>query len=180
MSKIIAVTSLSVSVEFSDGTSKAYPISSCLGFSPAVGMEVDVVIEGSKTIIRLVNVASKSQNSDDSIFYGGKEFFKTKSSKDNAEYNYDDIPTLKPFTANNEPFLRVNKIIYLLLTFFLGTIGIHRFYAGKIKSGIIYLLCSTVGVVLVIPPLIIVILVIIEFIKVLFSPSDDSGYFVLT
>ena len=115
MSKIIAVTSLSVSVEFSDGTSKAYPISSCLGFSPAVGMEVDVVIEGSKTIIRLVNVASKSQNSDDSIFYGGKEFFKTKSSKDNAEYNYDDIPTLKPFTANNEPFLRVNKIIYLLL-----------------------------------------------------------------
>lgn len=35
---------------------------------------------------------------------------------------------------------RVNKYIYLILTVFLGAFGIHKFYAGKIVSGILYLL----------------------------------------
>lgn len=34
----------------------------------------------------------------------------------------------------------VNKIAYALIAIFIGDFGIHRFYAGKWLSGIIYLL----------------------------------------
>lgn len=33
----------------------------------------------------------------------------------------------------------VNKIAFALLAFFLGGFGIHRFYAGRTASGIVYL-----------------------------------------
>ena len=33
-----------------------------------------------------------------------------------------------------------NGVVALLLCFFLGTIGVHRFYAGKIGTGIVMIL----------------------------------------
>lgn len=35
---------------------------------------------------------------------------------------------------------RVSKLVYFLLCFFLGGLGVHKFYAGKPKIGLIYLL----------------------------------------
>ena len=40
----------------------------------------------------------------------------------------------------------VNKIAYALIAIFLGCIGIHRFYAGKWLSGIMYLLFFWTGI----------------------------------
>ena len=37
---------------------------------------------------------------------------------------------------------RVNKILYLLLAFFLGDFGIHKFYIGQTLKGVIYFLFS--------------------------------------
>lgn len=34
----------------------------------------------------------------------------------------------------------VNKITYVLLTFFLGCFGLHKFYEGNTSQGILYLL----------------------------------------
>lgn len=34
----------------------------------------------------------------------------------------------------------VNKVIYCVLALFLGGIGVHKFYAGQIGTGICYLL----------------------------------------
>jgi TM2 domain-containing membrane protein YozV len=34
---------------------------------------------------------------------------------------------------------RVDKYIYVLLAVFLGDVGAHKFYAGRIRTGILYL-----------------------------------------
>lgn len=58
-----------------------------------------------------------------------------------------------------------NKIVAALLAFFLGWLGIHKFYLGKTNAGIVMLLCGTIGWVLfAIPPLIIGIIAFVEFI----------------
>lgn len=65
--------------------------------------------------------------------------------------------------------MKVNKILYLLITFFLGSFGVHKFYAEKHFTGLIYLcLCWTF-----IPS----VLALIEFVYVLIckKPDDDGN-----
>lgn len=63
---------------------------------------------------------------------------------------------------------RVNKVAYVLLAFFSGGIGIHKFYAGKIAAGILFILfCWTL-----IPS----ILAFIDFIVALCTNADNNGY----
>lgn len=61
----------------------------------------------------------------------------------------------------------VNKLVYCILAFFLGSFGIHKFYAGKIGSGILYLIfCWTL-----IPDFI----AFIEFIIGICKKPDQNG-----
>lgn len=62
---------------------------------------------------------------------------------------------------------KVNKVIYLLITFFLGAFGIHKFYAGKNGMGTLYFLFCWTGI----PA----ILAFIDFIVGLFKRSDYDG-----
>lgn len=67
---------------------------------------------------------------------------------------------------------KVKKPIYAVLTILLGTFGINKFYAGKIKQGIISILfCWT---------LIPTILSIVEFITVLTEKADKDGKIAVT
>jgi len=43
-------------------------------------------------------------------------------------------------TSNDGDRRRINKIVYIILTFFLGGLGIHRFMRGQIGLGIIMIL----------------------------------------
>lgn len=62
---------------------------------------------------------------------------------------------------------KVNKVVYCLLTIFLGGLGVHKFYAGKIVLGVVYLLfCWTY-----IPMLI----SFVEFIIGLCQKADENG-----
>lgn len=62
---------------------------------------------------------------------------------------------------------KVNKVVYAILTILFGSIGINKFYAGKIKSGILSLVfCWT---------LIPAILSVAEFITVLTEKADKDG-----
>ncbi|MDO9335525.1 MAG: TM2 domain-containing protein [Caulobacter sp.] len=58
-----------------------------------------------------------------------------------------------------------NKIVAALLAFFLGWLGIHKFYLGKTNAGIIMALCGTIGWILfAIPPMVVGLIAFIEFI----------------
>jgi len=65
------------------------------------------------------------------------------------------------------PGKRVNKLAYALIAIFFGSFGIHRFYAGKIVSGIVYLLFCWTGI----PG----ILGLIEGILALCRDNEDDG-----
>lgn len=67
-----------------------------------------------------------------------------------------------------------NKIVAALLAFFLGGLGIHKFYLGKNTAGII-MLCSTLfGIILLfIPTIIVSVIAFIEFIIYLVTPDDE-------
>lgn len=67
-----------------------------------------------------------------------------------------------------------NRIVAALLAFFLGGLGIHKFYLGKSTAGLIMLLCSVFGIILVfIPTIIIGIIAFIEFIIYLMMSDED-------
>ena len=67
-----------------------------------------------------------------------------------------------------------NKIVAALLAFFLGGFGIHKFYLGKNGAGIVMLLCSLFGIILLfIPTIIIGIIAFIEFIIYLVTSDED-------
>lgn len=69
--------------------------------------------------------------------------------------------------AGNIQYSHRKRLIALLLCFFLGVLGIHRFYVGKWGTGIIWLLTGGIAG----------IGVIVDFILVLLgSFKDKEGY----
>ncbi len=70
----------------------------------------------------------------------------------------------------SKPISVKNRLAALLLCFFLGVLGVHRFYAGKTGTGILYILTAGfagIGV-------------IVDFIMILCgSFTDKAGLFVL-
>ncbi len=68
------------------------------------------------------------------------------------------------YMVNKKP---VSKTAYCLLAFFLGGIGIHKFYSGRIAAGILYLLFCWTGI----PAFI----AFIEFIIGICKESDSNG-----
>ena len=66
-----------------------------------------------------------------------------------------------------------NKIVAALFAFFLGSLGIHKFYLGKTTAGIIMLLCGTIGWLLILPGIAVCIIAFIEFIIYLVKSDED-------
>ena len=52
------------------------------------------------------------------------------------------VVTAPPPPASREPVTDRNKIVAAVLAFFLGTLGIHRFYLGRTGSGIVMLVMT--------------------------------------
>lgn len=57
-----------------------------------------------------------------------------------------------------------SMVVYLILAWFLGIFGAHRFYVGKTGSAIAMLLMSTIGFFLIVPVIISGIWALIDFI----------------
>lgn len=77
-------------------------------------------------------------------------------------YNMSNIRKIGDRTMNE-----VNKVIYIVLAVFLGSFGIHKFYARKTGMGILFLVFCWTGI----PQ----ILAIIGAILTLFKPADQNG-----
>lgn len=65
-----------------------------------------------------------------------------------------------------------SRLIYILLALFLGSLGIHNFYAGYTKKAIIQLLMVFPGFVLILPPIIVMIWVLVDICTV---TKDSAG-----
>jgi TM2 domain-containing membrane protein YozV len=57
-----------------------------------------------------------------------------------------------------------NIWIYLLLTWFLGIFGVHKFYAGKKNQGVAMLIMGTAGWLLIVPGIAVCIWALIDLI----------------
>ena len=59
-----------------------------------------------------------------------------------------------------------NKLVALLLWFFLGGFGVHRFYVGDISGGIVYVVCLFLSW-LIVPGIILFVIWIVDLIEIL-------------
>lgn len=152
MAKILEVNNSVVSIGTEDGGIKEVRAAD-LNFVPHVGDEVEVFETETKTIV------SKVEPKTTTLPNGGINI-NVENSNNNAN--------AQPVYVKGKV---VNKVTYCLLAFFLGAIGVHKFYVGKTGTGILFLLfCWTA-----IPAFI----ALIDFIIGLTKKADAQGNIVV-
>ncbi|WP_392552247.1 TM2 domain-containing protein [Orbus wheelerorum] len=83
-------------------------------------------------------------------------------------------PSCGAVTQANIKKSNKSKVVAGLLALFFGGLGVHKFYLGQIGLGVLYLVCTILGLFLLgIPTLIIAIVSFIEAI-VYFCSSDEN------
>lgn len=148
MNKILKIENDIVIIGMNDGSVKECRLED-LNFIPQVGDQVEVY------------------GNDSRIFVAKAESIKRE---DGINININNVNNA---ASAYQPIAGkvVNKLAYLLLCFFLGGLGIHKFYAGKKTAGIIYLVfCWTY-----IPAII----SFFEFIGGLFKKADSNGNIII-
>ncbi len=119
MAKIIKINNDIVSIGTNEGGIKEVRITD-LNFTPTVGDEVEIYETETDLIITKKETKQEIPNSGINI--------NVSNNQTGSQPGYDNSTKA------------VNKVVYCVLAFFLGGIGAHKFYAGKVGAGIVYLL----------------------------------------
>lgn len=151
MARIIRILNDVIVIGKDDGTITEARIMD-LNFMPVVGDEVEVFQSETQLIV------SKKENR---IQNNPQEGININISNNN---NNNNDPSAS-YIANGKK--AVNKIVYCILAFFLGGIGIHKFYAGRIGTGILFIIFSWTFI----PAFI----AFVEFVVALCKQSDPNG-----
>lgn len=147
MAKIIKIVDDVISIGTADGGIKEVRRVD-INFEPQIGEEVEI-FETEETLI-VTKKEAKAEQSNSGI---------------NINLSNNQMTGQPIYVANSTK--AVNKVTYCLLAFFLGGVGAHKFYAGKIGIGILFIIfCWTL-----IPAFI----ASIDFIIGLFKKADANG-----
>ena len=150
MAKIIAISGTVVSIGTENGSIEEVRADD-LNFVPHIGDEVEIFRTETKVIV------SKKEAPAAAIPNGGININVQNTQTQNAA-----TPTVIAIQGKV-----VNKIVYCVLAFFLGGIGVHKFYAGKTGVGLAMLfLCWTL-----VPSII----ALVDFIVALTKKADANG-----
>ncbi len=161
--KIIRITEENVLVGTDDGQVLEIKKSD-LDFEPKFGMEVEKYTSGNEIIIipKQIPVEEKPEKIANNLSV--EEALKKGIVVNVANNNNTSNDNFDGYVQSGKV---VNKVAYVLLAFFLGGIGFHKFYAGRVFAGIMCLLfCWTF-----IP----CIVAFFEAIFACFKPSDSRG-----
>lgn len=152
MSKILDVNSDVVLIGTDDGKIKEVRRGD-VKFEPKIGDKVDIFENDNSVIVTKLEEKVEEKHTE-----AGVNININNANNNNTNQGYT-------YQGNGKKV--VNKVVYLLLTFFLGWIGVHKFYSGKTGSGVCYLLFCWTGI----PGII----AVIEFIAALFAKEDSNG-----
>lgn len=155
MSKIIDVKEDIIQIGTDDGKIKEVRRED-VKFDPVIGDKVDVFENENNIIVTKAEV--------EKVFDGNMQQGGVNININNANNNTTTNPNSVYYGDGKKV---VSKWIYVLLAFFLGGIGVHKFYAGKTGAGICYLLFCWTGI----PAFI----AFIEFIIAICSKADSNG-----
>lgn len=155
MAKIISINDQIISIGTDQGGIEEIRASD-INFVPHIGDEVEIFKTETKTIV------SKIEPKKESVPNGGININLSNTQTQNAT-------TQPSMVAINGKV--VNKLVYCILAFFLGGIGIHKFYAGKTGAGVAFLLFCWTGI----PAFI----ALIDFIVGLTKKADANGNIII-
>lgn len=158
MGEIIKIEIDDIVVGLDDGSVVRVKLSD-VNFIPQIGDKVKVFKADDGYLVSKIKEKNFVENHSLNEDFDGDDFKVNRiEEKSNVTNNYYIN------SYNKRP---VNKVAYVLLAFFLGGIGSHKFYSGKIGTGIVYLIFSWTFI----PSII----AFVEFIIALTKTSDEYG-----
>lgn len=200
MAKIIKITDLTVFIGLDNGTIKGVRKDS-ISFVPAVDMKVQVIDDGAVTVVtplesfenvpaetvdevvveETVPVVEESTEevtepaedvAEPAAEAPAEEALPVEEAKPEETKSVEKAEDKKAAKKEKKKKQKVvDKLTYIILALTFGKLGIHKFFAGKILAGIIYLLLGSIPIVSVI----VYIFIFFDLIIALCKRADERG-----